>query len=158
MKGRFLIMVIALAAIAILGVSTMVGTWVRPLSRDEQRVTDLRWVATELEAYYVHNGSYPVMVTSWPEVQAALIRGGVAVSSMPADPDQGRAYGYCATTKAYILAAVLDDESSPFLQADLDGDYESILPGCRGAITGRSPENCNDSARVYCVSAGAVGS
>ena len=137
-KGFTLIeMLIVVAIIAILASVFLVGlTGYRSSAYDSRRLSDLQQVQSYLELYYNANRSYPLNITTWSDLQKALINGKIGVTTIPSDPAGGSGtsnyqYDSCSSGQGYILSAPITATSKIMLNS---ASSTSITADCSGGM------------------------
>jgi hypothetical protein len=117
--------------------------------RDTQRGTDLENIGNGLTLYYEKNGNYPTAITSWSDLEKALIGAGASVATLENDPLSATEYPYYygANASGSILVLGLVLENPP--QSTMLASYTGNLPNGVTWLTGTPPEPC-DTATMDC--------
>lgn len=139
------------AIISILASILLIGFGsIRQIGRDTRRIADLNQVRNGLELYFTKCGYYPGTaqaaagtcspfspISTWADLQAALIGSGIGVTAVPNDPTSGVNYFYGTSENgtSYVLGALLENSANANLSQDIDGVVDGV--------------NCDDP--VYCV-------
>lgn len=131
-----------------------VTTW-KTDSRDSQRYSDIKSVASALDSFRRDRGMYPIVDGQNPGVRWAQLKGflvsGKYVSALPNDPKQNEdmdsVYDYISTMdgRAFLMRAKFENSSNTYLASDVDG---APLEAYRFTYT------CNDS--WYCEGKGFI--
>lgn len=110
---ELLITVSIIAILASVGLVTYSHS--QSIGRDGKRRSDIRAIATALEAYYQQNGQYPTFdpatsSPSWPSGFTTDLSSDI--SSMPTDPGTFSYYYDSASGTSYILCAEMENLNS----------------------------------------------
>ena len=131
-KGGFTLIeiLVVVAIIAVLLGSVLVGLGpAQRQGRDTRRISDLRQTQNALELYYSKCGFYPgtancaatTIPTTWADLSTVLTGSGLGVTQIPNDPNTAQNYVYGGDGSSYVLAADLEQSTSPALQSSPKG-------------------------------------
>jgi hypothetical protein len=118
-------------------------------TRDAQRLTDIENIGNGLSLYYEKNGNYPTAITSWSDLEKALIGAGEGAVNLENDPLSGTDYPYYygsnASGSISVLGLVFEDPSQPIMLSSYTGNLTTGVTW----LTGTLPEPCG-TATTFC--------